>query len=69
MNKEELITGIQEIGEYFFNLTKVGDDDKETKDNKHIKYFYKVLKEVEIMVSSLPNFEVIKDKKEQENEL
>lgn len=43
MNKEQLNDGIYAIGEYLHELTKVGEDDSPTDENKHILHFYKVL--------------------------
>ena len=46
MKTKELLNGIDEIGLWIYELTKVSDEDEEDKSNKHIKYFYKVLDEL-----------------------
>lgn len=46
MTKEELLNGICAIGEYLYELTKVGEDDEPDDENRHILYFYKVLDEL-----------------------
>ena len=46
MEIKELLNGIDEINLWIYEITKVSDDGEENAENKHIKFFYKVLDEL-----------------------
>ena len=55
MDKEELLNGINEIGEWICGVSKVYDETPEDEENRHIKYFYEVLDELRKVIEEKKN--------------